>query len=321
MNNFTPVIPSIIVIFLAFVLLPGNLYAEEGEDEEIEEIEEIEGLEELDDLYAAYLTDESPLPERTLVLDTFGEWLLINTQTTEQIRQGALGMNIQHRFGQVSSDFGELFGIYAPANIRLAFTYGITDRISLGLATTKFQSLQDFHGKVAILRQTTPGGMPVSLSYFGQTTLRGNPAEDFDRFLHRLAFHHQLLLARNFSHHFSGQIGLSYLHFNLVDRHGLGHQHDDFALSLIGKIRATPTMAVIFEGAMGQLFYTPREDAARSYPSFGLGLEIITTGHAFQIFVTSTNDVVPGRLYSFNPHDLLEGSAFLGFNITRRWSL
>ncbi|MFU8804846.1 MAG: DUF5777 family beta-barrel protein [Bradymonadaceae bacterium] len=300
---------KLIALFLALVLIPGSLYAEDSEDD-------------LDDLYAAYLTDDGPpMEENTPVHDTFGEWLLINTQTTEQLRQGALGMNIQHRFGQVSSDFGDLFGVYAPANIRLAFIYGITDRIALGLASTKNQSIQDFHVKAALLRQTEPGGMPVSVSYYGETTLRGNPSAEFDKFSHRIAYHHQLLVSRNFGYYFAGQIGASYMHFNLADRHGLGYRHDDFALSFIGKGKVTPSMAVIFEAGMGQLFYRPKEDAARSQPSFGLGLEMVSTGHAFQVFVTTTNDVVPGQLYSYNPHDILEGSAFLGFNITRRWNL
>lgn len=296
-----------VCVALALLLLPAPLFAEDSDEEVADE-------------YAQYLTDDAPTFEgNDTVTDTFGEQLLINTPTVQQLRSNALFFNIQHRFGQVSSELEDLYGIYAPANIRLELSYGITDWAQVSLGTTKNGSYQDLTYKFALLRQEEPKGMPVSLSYYGQTTLQAGPSEQFDSFSHRVAYFQQLLLARKFNNWFSLQIAPSFMHFNIVDEPN-GFTHDQFGISVAGRVRATSTLSVIFEGGQGQLFARPDDEEDYANPFFGLGIEMETSGHAFQVFASSTNQLVGPQTYSFNPYDITEGELFLGFNMTRNWN-
>ncbi|KPK83947.1 MAG: hypothetical protein AMS27_11385, partial [Bacteroides sp. SM23_62_1] len=95
---------------------------------------------------------------------------LIENQTTVNLFKGSLNFEISHRFSKIQ-EIGDLFGIYGSANTRLAMDYGITDRIMVGIGTTRDYKLQDLEWKVGILQQTRSGRIPVSLSYYGNTVL------------------------------------------------------------------------------------------------------------------------------------------------------
>jgi len=48
-----------------------------------------------------------------------------------------------------------------------------------------------------------------------------------------------------------------------------------------------------------------------------IGYEIGTAGHAFQFFVSNTNQIMEQNLYFSNPLDYSNGKFLLGFNIKR----
>ena len=295
-------------LLLALLLMPSALLAEEKSDTEV------------DDKYVAYLSDDPPeVDESGPVEDTFESVLAINTQTVEQHGSNTLGFVIQHRFGQISSDLEDLFGIYAPANIRLGLSYGITDWLQVGLGAAKNGAYQDLNYKVRVLRQTSDESMPLSLSYYGVGTLQAGPSDNFAKFSHRAALFQQLLIARKFGYYFSLQIAPSFMHFNIVDEAG-GFKHDNFGLSIIGKIKTSATTSVILEAGQGQLLYSPDQSGGDSKPILGLGFEMVTTGHAFQLFVSSTNRIINHQAYAYNPYDVAQAELFMGFNITRNWN-
>jgi hypothetical protein len=76
----------------------------------------------------------------------------IDNQTTETPEKGAKEYLIQHRFGKIS-EISDLYGIYAPSNIRMAFNYAITDKIMVGVGTEKDNKLQDIQWKYNFLQQ------------------------------------------------------------------------------------------------------------------------------------------------------------------------
>ncbi len=301
-------------LLAAILVFPATVMADEEEEEDWGE---------WGDEYAAYLSDEPPTFDDNMpVVDTFNESVLITSQTIEQLGHKRWGFNIQHRMGELGTDSSNLFGIYAPANIRLALKFGIHDRVQLGVGSTKMGTQQDLNAKVILLRQTTPGGMPVSLSYYGQTTMRAGPSENFDKFSHRFGYLHELMVARKFHERLSLQATASFTHFNLVNRQN-GYRHDNLALTLIGRVGLTSRMALVFEMGQGQLlsWAYPSEAAARSKPLLGLGAEMLTTGHAFQVFLSSTIGILRNDIYVYNPHSLTDGTVFLGFNMTRDYRL
>ena len=71
----------------------------------------------------------------------------------------------------INGGTSDLVGIWAPSNIRIGVSYAVHDRLTLGFGTSKFDVLQDFNWKVALLRQTRGNEMPVSVSYYGNFTI------------------------------------------------------------------------------------------------------------------------------------------------------
>jgi len=122
---------------------------------------------------------------------TFGTSILIDNQTIATPYKGGLELEIHHRFSLIEN-YHNLFGIFGSANTRIGLNYGITDRIMLGLGTTKDYQLQDLQWKLLILRQTEDNKMPFSLSYYGNIVvdLRKEdffgPAETY-KHMHRLS--------------------------------------------------------------------------------------------------------------------------------------
>ena len=55
-------------------------------------------------------------------------------------------------------------------------------------------------------------------------------------------------------------------------------------------------------------------------PNFGIGYEVATSTHAFQIFVTTANGIVPQDIYMYNTSEFDKSEIRFGFNITRLWN-
>ena len=250
------------------------------------------------------------------VRNPFETSTLIDNQTIINPYKGSLQFMIYHRFGTVENGIKDLFGIYAPSNIRLALDYGVTDKIMIGVATEKDNKLQDIHWKYSILQQTRSGSMPVSLSYFGNFTIDARedqyfyPEDDY-RFIHRFSYFTQLILARKFSEMLSFQVAPSFMYFNAVEP-GIGNMHAGVHVG--GRAKFSPTMSAIFE--YDQLL--TEVEAFDVKPNIGLGLEIGTATHAFQVFAASYRELVDQKNYVFNTNDFFDGQIMIGFNITVR---
>ncbi|HQB79596.1 MAG TPA: DUF5777 family beta-barrel protein, partial [Tenuifilaceae bacterium] len=65
--------------------------------------------------------------EEDYAVRSFETSALIDNQTVTTPFKGMLELQIQHRFGPVENGITDLFGIYAPSNIRMGLNYGITD--------------------------------------------------------------------------------------------------------------------------------------------------------------------------------------------------
>lgn len=256
--------------------------------------------------------DSGKLPVRS----PFEAGMLIDNPTIVQPLKGGLELNIIHRFGTMDNGISDLFGIYAPSNIKLAANYGITDRIMVGLGTTKDYKLQDLYCKLALIRQNRSGSVPVSVSYFGNVVIDARSKENFgpvDRYreIHRFSYFSQFIVARKFSEVISLQLAPSFCYFNAIDR---GFKNYNIGLSAGGRVKVFSSSSVIFE--YDQSFI--ESDIIDVKPNLGFGYEIGTATHAFQIFVSTYNQIIPQRNLVFNTNDFTEGKFLFGFNITVR---
>jgi hypothetical protein len=281
-------------IFIALFALPMMMMAQEQKD-----------------TIAAVQEDSiAPVKEIEYERAAFESTALIENQTDRVYSKGTIEMIMNHRFGVVTGT-NDLIGIWAPANIRIALNYSITDRITVGFGTTKDARLQDFCLKAALLKQTVDGKMPVSVTYYGNMSISALPKENFYHTSDRWSFFNQIIIAKRFSKMFSLQLAPSYSHYNVVDA---PMNNDLFAVEFGGRAKVTSTMSILLD--INQPF-TSQEIKPKS--GFSVGTEFSTVGHTFQIFVSNYRGIVNQQSNMFNQYDFFEGDFSIGFNISRTW--
>lgn len=253
---------------------------------------------------------------------TFGTSLLIDNQTVETPYKGGLEFQIHHRFSLIEN-YHNLFGIYGAANTRLGLSYGVTERLMIGLGTAKDYKLQDLQWKYLILRQTTDNSMPVSLSYFGnivadlQREDAFGPEESY-REIHRLSYFNQFIIARKFNDIFSAQVAPSTIYYNSVPRTSDSTGYKNFNLGLHVGARANVSASHAIVAEYDQLL-TKQDMDEQPKPNLSLGWELSTATHTFQLFVANYSAIINQRNMVFNTNDFAEGEFLVGFNITVRF--
>ena len=280
-------------IFIVLFALPMMMLAQEQKD-----------------TIAVVVDSVAPVAEVELERAAFESTSLIENQTNRVYSKGTIEMIMNHRFGVVTGT-NDLIGIWAPANIRLALNYSITDRITVGFGATKDYRLQDFCLKVALLRQTVNGKMPISVTYYGNMAISALPKENFYNTSDRWSFFNQIIIAKRISKTFSLQIAPSYSHFNVVDA-PMGN--DLFAIQFGGRAKVTSTMSVLLD--VNQPI-TSQEFVPKS--GISVGTEFSTVGHSFQIFVSNYRGIINQQNNMFNQNDFFKGDFAIGFNICRTW--
>lgn len=252
------------------------------------------------------------------VRSPFESGVLIDNQTIVIPSAKTLEFIIQHRFGKFNSGTFDLIGLYAPSNIRLGLNYSIFDYLRVGIGTTKNNKLQDVNWKLSMLKQTRSGSVPLAITYYGNVEYNARDKESFGieyKMAHRITYFHQLIIARKFNRLFSLQLAASYLHYNQVDTIDYpGVKHDNIAISASGRIKFSPQTSLIFE------YDLPLTTPEQVKSNIGLGIEIATGSHAFQIFLGSFDGISYQRNNAYNTNDFTKGEILLGFNITRLWN-
>ena len=241
---------------------------------------------------------------------------IIDNPTDVLLRKNALEVQFNHRMGIIES-WDDLGGIWGAANIRFAGAYGVHERVTLGFGTTKNRRYQDFSAKVAILRQTRSGKMPVNLTYYGnfvydarKQTSTNNPPINYHQ--DRLSYFNQLILSRRFNSKLSLQFSPSISHYNTVFE---GMSNNMFAIAIGGRYKITPNTSILVDYSQPITQYSNSDYQPK--PGMSLGFEFGTSGHAFQLFVTNYWGIVPQDNYMWNQNDFFAGDVLLGFNITR----
>ena len=87
------------------------------------------------------------------VESAFKSTRVANAQSLEIPKPKILQFMIQHRFGSIENGFYDLFGTdYAV--IRYDFSYGLNERIALGVGRSSFDKIYDIFLKAKLLRQS-----------------------------------------------------------------------------------------------------------------------------------------------------------------------
>jgi len=279
--------------------------------------------------------DEEPRPRRKKrpVRETFGSMWLIDQQTVEVPMQGTFTMDIIHRFGPLKNGYDDFFGIFAPSNIRLGAYYVPVKNLQIGFGFQKVQMYWDFNARYALLRQSRKGGIPVSLTYYGNFSLDGRKRsafetiEDFSN-VDRLSYYHELLIARKLTKGLSVQVGINLSHFNFQVQEPTQENpeelqklnNDHFGLSISGRYKFSTKFGIQVSGNL-PLTQHDVEDHLQPRGNFSFGVELSTSSHAFQVFFTNYYNISPQLNNVFNQNRWTHFSEYLlGFNMTRLWN-
>jgi hypothetical protein len=270
------------------------------------------------------------------VYETFANDMLAETQTIMSPAAKHFNFIIHHRMGKIK-EIKDLFGIYAPSDIRLGIDYGITDKLMLGFGIEKNNYQQELRWKYAIFTQTKSNSMPVSVSYFGNIVLDAIHKDNYGaeyKFISKLSYFNQIIIARKFNEKFSFEVAAGYSHFNMVDSI---YQNDAISLTAGGTYKFTDYMSVLFEYNHSLYLKDQRYFTQEPTPGVALGFQVGTPTHAFQLFASTYNNITPqtnyvknsNQLFNLDVRDPLTGAVIdgekadlgirIGFNITVRF--
>ncbi|MGB1243489.1 MAG: DUF5777 family beta-barrel protein [Chitinophagales bacterium] len=269
-----------------------------------------------------------------LVYETFLGTRLIHTHTNETVDKGKLDILITHRFGDMAGDLGgfnNFFGFDNLADVRIAFEYGVSERLTLGVGRSKGFSgplkLVDGLAKFRLLRQTVDNKMPFSVTLYGNAVVSHMKATEdpalatsFGKFAHRMSYDVQAIISRKFSDRFSLQIMPNFLHRNFVVA---GDENNNLSIGIAGRIALGKHTALIFDYYKFFSAYRDNinsqegENILKYYNPLGIGLEIKTGGHVFLLNFSNSPGIIENQYLPYTNKNWGDGQFRLGFNISR----
>ena len=270
------------------------------------------------------------------VRSPFESGYLIDDQTTVIQNVHTLEAVIQHKFGTIQNGHSDLWGIFAPgANIRLGLDYVMVKNFQIGVGMTNQNMTTDLNAKWTIMQQTRKNTFPVAIALYGNIAIDGRNISAFEsgsvqvahevaevnlfRFPDRLSYFSEFIIGRKFADWFSLQAGVSFTHFNAID---LPYDHDKIGLHFNGRIKVTPQGSLIFNFDTPLRIKEISEQNTWTNPpkqNLSFGYEVSTSTHTFQIFMSTSNSLMPQYTIMSNQNDLTKQQFQIGFNITRLW--
>lgn len=263
------------------------------------------------------LAQEEEKDMRT-VRETFNGVLMLDQQSVMSPRDKGLELLIHHRFGKIK-EIKDVYGLYAPSNIRLGLLFGVTKKLMIGWGYEKNNKLMEFQVKYAILQQTRGGTIPVSVSYYVNmaSDLRNEEAFGVNYAMtNRMSYFHQVIVARKFSDRFSAQVAPTFAHFNAVD--SVWH-NDYFGFSAAARFKAFGEFSIIAEYDQAFTYKTVRSFQNSPKPNLAFGFEIGTSTHFFQMFIATYDKITPQKNFANNLNDFTKGEFLISMNVNVRF--
>lgn len=261
-------------------------------------------------------------PKKEYTTATFKTTRLINFHTVEVLSRRSLDFRISHRFGDFNTGAYNAWGIDGGANIRLALEYCHGSRLMFGVGRTSGRKIADGFLKYRLLKQTTKGGgMPVSVTLFTgvyHTFLQNVIIDGKNKYQtvpDRLSYCHQIMVGRKFSSRFSFQLTAAMVHFNLVDK--ITDKNDCFVVGGVTRFKFAKRQAITVEYGYRLNKYSNE----KYYDSFGIGYDLETGGHVFQVHLTNSFGLTEDQYFMYTNSSWDNWGIRLGFNISRVFSL
>lgn len=255
---------------------------------------------------------------REVVAATFKGTHIINAQSVETPGRGTLAFLIQHRFGTLNSGAYEFFGL-DQAVLRLSFEYGLTDRLAVGIGRSSQEKTFDGFVKYKALQQTTGAQpMPVSVTLFASsaiTTLKFNEPGVERSTASRVDYAYQALIARKCSPSLSVQFMPTLIHRNYVALEGM--QNDVYALGAGLRQKLSKRLAFTAD----YFYLLPGHTADTYRNALGVGVDIETGGHVFQLHLTNSKGMTEKFFVPQTDGNFFNGDIYFGFTVARNFTI
>ena len=251
-------------------------------------------------------------PKTIPVMATFKATRIVNAQSIEMPKPRILEFVILHRFGSMANGAYDLFGM-DEAVIRFDLEYGFSDRLSIGIGRSSLNKTYDIFSKLKIVDQRTGHrSFPISLVLFTKMEIE-TIMKDMDM-KDRYTYDAQLLLAKKLNRSLSLQLMPTFIHRNLVETHN--DYHDLISLGIGGRIKMTRRTSINYD-----TFFPIGKRGETYKQGWGIGYDIETGGHVFQLMVTNARGSFESE-YVENASGAFEDlNLYLGFNISRAFYL
>ncbi len=271
------------------------------------------------------LAQSDAAPKKQVTIATFKDVRLINQQTLECLGPRTLNVEISHRFGALNSGSYNAYGIDGPANIRIGLDYSYDGRLTAGVGRTSIDKLYDGYLKYRLIRQLDNDVMPFSVTLYSSIVYTGliDPTETItgqDKYFYpsdRLSYTNEIMIGRKFSNRFSFQLSGFLVHNNLTLN--IGDKNDVYAIGGCVRYKVTRSFALTAEYAYRVNKYTTTPSSY--YDSAGIGFEIETGGHVFQIHLTNSLSITESEYIPFTTTSWSNAGIRIGFNISRAFHL
>lgn len=252
---------------------------------------------------------------------TFKSSRVVNLHSPERVAAGAMEFRISHRFGPLNGGAYNIWGI-DQASVRFGFDFGLTDWLTVGVGRSTYEKTYDGFVKAAILRQSTGKKvMPISAVWVSNMSVNGLHWAFPDRsnyFSSRIAFVHQLVIARKLGDRFSGEVVPTWVHLNLVGSNT--DLNDIAAVGLGGRLKLSRRTALNAEYIL-RVADKNAPNVANYTDSFTVGFDIETGGHVFQLHLTNSLAMMEKGFIAQNTDSWGNGGIHFGFNVTREFTL
>ncbi|WP_353125060.1 DUF5777 family beta-barrel protein [Parapedobacter pyrenivorans] len=284
------------------------------------------------------LASDSTSDARETVEATFKTTRIINSQSIETIHKHELDFKVDHRFGDIAGNNGgakNFFGLDNSTDIKIGFEYGISDDLNVGIArakgATRVSQLYEANLKYRLLRQTVDDKMPLSVTGYLSLTIPGvqadqesdDEATSYRQFSDRLNLVGQLIIARKFGSNFSLALHPTYIRRNTTASYD--GEDNLFALGIGGRLKVSRRMALVMDYFLPFRSTASKERYANAitalYNPLGVGLEIETGGHVFNLNFTNATAIQEMQYIPETASTWTKGQFRWGFTISRRFSL
>ena len=255
----------------------------------------------------------------------FSDTRSINGHTVNVLEEKVLELRITHKFGNIATpqSYRTLFGLDNSTDIRIGFEYGINDKLMIGAGRSKgagpFLEVWDGLIKYQLIKNDDN---PFALALGSNITFTSMSNSDvpssltnFTKLSHRVNYHTELLIAYQPHSKITFQVNPGIMYLNKV-------HHEDQNLQVV--IGSTVKFNVYKKiNLIGEYFLQPFATDYRinKYQNpFGIGIEIKTYAHVFQLNFMNSKGIGAGQFIPFTQSKWNEGEFRFGFTIARKFN-